>query len=252
MDKTTHDYWQAKDYALHANYVSALADAVMRDLAPQAGERILDLGCGDGALGALMLQQGAKVLGIDSSANLVEAAQARGVDARVGDAQNIQFAGEFDAVFSNAALHWMPRQQDLMARVFRALKSGGRFVAEMGGAGNIALIRQVLTEILAERGIDFARRDPWVFPTPDEQRNRLEQAGFKLIKCHLRPRPTPLPTDVRGWFETFCNEILSDFSNSDRADVIDKMVERLRPQICDAKGIWTLDYVRLNFVAMKP
>ena len=146
----------------------------------------------------------------------------------------------------------MPRQQDLMARVFRALKSGGRFVVEMGGAGNIALIRRALTEILAERGIDFARRDPWIFPTPDEQRNRLEQAGFKLIKCHLHPRPTPLPTDVRGWFETYCNEILSDFPNSDRADVIDDMVERLRPQICDAKGIWTVDYVRLNFVAMKP
>ena len=252
MDKATHDCWQAKDYALHANYVSALADEVMRDLAPQAGESILDLGCGDGTLGALMLQQGAKVFGIDSSANLVAAARARGVDARVTDAQNIQFEDKFDAVFSNAALHWMPRQQELIARVFRALKSGGRFVVEMGGEGNIALIRRVLTEILAEYGIDFAMRDPWIFPAPDEQRKRLEQTGFKVIKCHLRSRPTPLPTDVRGWFDTYCNEIFSDLSNSDRADVIDSMVGCLRQQICGAKGIWTVDYVRLNFVAMKP
>ena len=250
--KVNNDYWQAKDYTLHANYVPALTEEVIHDLAPQAGENILDLGCGDGVLSTLILEHGVTLLGIDSSANLVEAAQKRGVDARVADAQDIQFAAEFDAVFSNAALHWMPRQQELMANVFDALKSGGRFVVEMGGEGNIARIRRALTQILAERGIDFALRDPWVFPAPDEQRKRLQQAGFNVMKCSLRKRPTPLPTNVRGWFDTYCNEILSDFSNSERDDVIDSMVERLRPQICDADGIWTVDYVRLNFVAMKP
>lgn len=247
-----NDYWKAKDYALHANYVSALSEEVMLDLAPRPDEKILDLGCGDGTLGALILKQGARVLGIDSSANLVEAAHERGVDARVGDAQNIQFENEFDAVFSNAALHWMPRQQELITRVFHALKSGGRFVVEMGGKGNISLIHRVLAETLAERGIDFATRDPWTFPSPEEQRERLEKVGFCVVRCSLRKRPTPLPTNVKGWFNTFCNEILFDLPDSDRDDIIGNMVERLRPQICDATGIWTVDYVRLNFVAIKP
>ena len=250
--KTQTDHWNSEDYARHANYVSALTQEVMQDLAPQQGEQILDLGCGDGELAAFIQNNGATVLGIDSSASLVAAAQARGVNAHVKDAQDIQFECEFDAVFSNAALHWMPRQQDLIIRVFNALRPGGRFVAEMGGAGNINLIRQALTEILAERGIDFSTRDPWVFPTPDEQRKRLQKAGFNVIKCGLRKRPTLLPTDVRGWFDTYCREILSDLSASDCNEAINNMVERLRPQICDTDGKWTVDYVRLNFVAIKP
>jgi ubiquinone/menaquinone biosynthesis C-methylase UbiE len=251
--KINNDNWNAEDYATHASFVSALSQEVMKDLSPRQGEHILDLGCGDGELAALMQNQhGVTVLGIDSSESFVETAQKRGVNARVGDAQDMQFDCEFDAVFSNAALHWMPQQQELIKRVFKALKPGGRFVAEMGGAGNIRLIRQAMTEILAERGVDFASRDPWTFPTPDEHRERLLQAGFNVIKCNLRKRPTPLPTDVGGWFETFCNEILSDFSMSDRRQSIDAMAEQLRPKICDADGTWTADYVRLNFIALKP
>ncbi|MDE2739338.1 MAG: methyltransferase domain-containing protein [Paracoccaceae bacterium] len=250
--KSNKDYWKTQDYTLHANFVSALAQEVMQDLAPQRGEKILDIGCGDGELGTFIMEQGATVLGIDSSANFVEAARRRGVNARIEDAQNIQFENEFDAVFSNAALHWMLRQEELMTRVFHALRSGGRFVVEMGGNGNISLICRTLTEILAEYGIDFAARNPWVFPTPDEQRKRLEKAGFKVIKCSLRKRPTPLPTNVRGWFDTFCNEILVDLSDSDRDEILGSMVEKLRPLICGPDGTWTVDYVRLNFVAIKP
>ncbi len=250
--KSNKDYWKTQDYTLHANFVSALAQEVMQDLAPQRGEKILDIGCGDGELGAFIMEQGATVLGIDSSSSFVEAARSRGVNTRIEDAQNIQFEDEFDAVFSNAALHWMPRQQQLITRVFHALKPGGRFVVEMGGDGNISLICRSLTEILAENGIDFAARNPWVFPTPDEQRKRLEKVGFNVIKCSLRKRPTPLPTNVRGWFDTFCNEILFDLSDTDRGEILSSMVERLRPLICASDGTWTVDYVRLNFVAIKP
>jgi len=250
--KSNKDYWKAQDYTLHANFVSALAQEVMQDLASRRGEKILDIGCGDGELGAFIMEQGATVLGIDSSANFVETALRRGVNARVEDAQNILFEDEFDAVFSNAALHWMLHQEKLITRVFNALRSGGRFVVEMGGDGNISLICRTLTEILAENGIDFASRNPWIFPTPDEQRKRLESAGFSVVKCCLRKRPTPLPTNVKGWFDTFCNEILFDLSDSGRDEVIDSMVERLRPLICSTDGIWTVDYVRLNFVAIKP
>ena len=247
----THDDWKAEDYATHAGYVPAITRQVLEELAPRRGECILDLGCGDGVLTGVIQRHGATGVGIDGSAGLVAAARDRGIDARIGDAQDMTFDGVFDAVFSNAALHWMPRQDDLIARVFDALKPGGRFVAEMGGAGNIALIRRALTDVLAARGIDFAERDPWTFPTANEQRTRLQKAGFDVVACSLRDRPTPLPTDMKGWFDTFCNAILSNHSPADRRDVTDEMAERLRPRMCDAGGTWTVDYVRLNFVALK-
>lgn len=252
MIKTSQDHWKAKDYVLNANYVSALAQEVIRDLAPQKSEDILDIGCGDGELAAVVQSHGARVVGIDSSTNLVAAAQDRGVDARVEDAQNIKFECAFDAAFSNAALHWMPQQQNLINRVFVALKPGGRFVVEMGGAGNIDLICQAMSAVLAERDIDFAMRNPWTFPTADEQRNRLQKTGFRVTKCRLRKRPTTLPTDIIGWLNTFGSKILSDFSTSDRNSIMIRMAEQLRPQICSADGTWTADYVRLNFVAIKP
>ncbi len=247
-----NDHWNADDYATHAGYVSALTQVVMQDLAPQQGEAVLDLGCGDGELAAAMIEAGCDVIGVDSSSSLIAAACARGVDAHVGDAQEIDYDAQFDAVFSNAALHWMPKQDQIAARSFKALKDGGRFVVEMGGDGNIALIRAAMTNALAEMDIDFAARDPWVFPSVDDQTARLEQAGFKVNKCVLRARPTELPTDVRGWFETYSNEILSDLTDAQRNTVIDRMVELCRPDLCRADGKWMVDYVRLNFVAVKP
>ncbi|MBL4898073.1 MAG: class I SAM-dependent methyltransferase [Colwellia sp.] len=247
-----NDHWNADDYVTHAGYVSALTQVVMQDLAPKMGEAVLDLGCGDGELAAAMIKAGCDVIGVDSSANLVAAACARGVDAHVGDAQEINYCALFDAVFSNAALHWMPKQDQIAARSFKALKGGGRFVGEMGGDGNIACIRTAMTTALAEMAIDFSARDPWVFPNVDEQTARLEQAGFMVRKCVLRARPTELPTDVRGWFETYSNEILSDLTEAQRDTVINRMVELCRPDLCGPNGKWTVDYVRLNFVAVKP
>ena len=249
----TADFWKAEDYGLHANYVSQLSQVVMRDLAPQNGERILDLGCGDGELAEVLMGLGCDVIGVDSSASLIEAARARGVNAHLGDAHKIDYQAHFDAVFSNAALHWMSEQSLLSQRVFHALKPGGRFVAEMGGDGNIAQVCASMTMALAEIGIVFADRNPWTFPTPDEHRALLEEAGFRVIKCSLRDRPTVLPTDVRGWFVTFSQEILSDLDPEQQRVVIDRMVELSRPALCNAVGNkWTIDYVRLNFVAEKP
>lgn len=255
-----NDHWKVADYGVHANFVSKLTQEVMQDLSPQKGEKILDLGCGDGELAAIMQGLGCKVVGIDSSPDLVSAARARGVDARVGDAQEIDFRGEvkgeldgeFDAVFSNAALHWMPHQDQIIRRVYMALKPGGRFIAEMGGAGNISCIAKAMTIALAEHNIDFATRNPWTFPTPETQQTRLERAGFKVSKCALRPRLTILPTDVRGWFVTFCSQILSDFSPETHVKIIDRLEELCRADLCGADDKWVVDYVRLNFAAVKP
>ena len=227
---------------------------VMQDLDPKEGEYILDLGCGDGEL-SFVIQFDATVLGIDIDANRVEDARRRGVEARVEDAQNIQFDCEFDAVFSNKALHYMPRQQDVVMRVFNALKPGGRFVAAMGGVGNVISVRQAVAEILEERNINFFERESCVYPTPDEQRERLENAGFNVTKCELRTRSSTMSsTDIREWFNVcwHFDKILFDLSVSDRNEIVSSMVERLNSNLCDTDGKWTVEGVLLHFVALKP
>ena len=247
------DDWRLEDYAVHASYVSALSGVVMQDLSPAPGEVILDLGCGDGTLAAVMQKCGCRVIGVDSSESMVAAARNRGIDARKCDAQDMmEFAGEFDAVFSNAAMHWMPRQDDVIHHVHASLKPGGRFVAELGGKGNIAHVRTSLACALSEIGIDFASRDPWTFPNAAAQRARLEAAGFRVIKCALRRRPTVIPTDMKGWMTTFCSGILSDLPSECRHAVIGRTVELCRPVLRDPHGKWVLDFVRLNLVAIKP
>ena len=246
------DQWNADSYALNAHYVPRLNQEVIQDLAPATGEQILDLGCGDGRLTVEIAQYGCTVTGIDSSPNLVAAAKKRGVNAFVKDAHYVEYFEAFDAVFSNAALHWMPHQDILFDNVFRALKPGGRFIAEMGGAGNILHLRTAITTALREVSIDFSARNPWNFPMAVEQHQRLERAGFYVTKCELRKRLTLLPTDMRGWLMTFGQQILSDLDPVTRDAVIDRIVELCRPTLCDEHGDWNLDYVRLNFVARKP
>src|SRR5262249_43185849 len=144
-----------------------------------------------------------------ASVELVAAARERGIDARLLDGHALPFAGEFDAVFSNAALHWMKRDPDaVIAGVFGALKPCGRFVAELGGAGNVATIRGAIYEALTRRGVDASALDPWYFPTAADYRTRLEGAGFAVRRIEKFPRPTPLPGDVAAWLRTFARAFL--------------------------------------------
>jgi trans-aconitate methyltransferase len=246
--------WDPSRYAENARFVSDLGQAVLDLLNPQTGECILDLGCGDGALTEKIASAGAIVVGLDSAEDMVNAARTRGLDARIADAFHLNFSSEFDAVFSNAALHWMKRDPDSVIRgIWSALKPGGRFAAEMGGFGNVAAITVALCATLEQFGVEKpAAFIPWYYPTADEYSGRLQQAGFQVNYIELIPRPTPLPTGMRGWLETFAIPFVKALPEQRRGSFLDAAVEKLRPALCDANGRWTADYVRLRFLAKKP
>ena len=245
--------WNASRYAANAAFVPALGQPVLELLHPQPEERILDLGCGDGLLTEKLVAAGAQVVGVDSSADMVAAARQRGIDARVMDATKLTFDQEFDAVFSNAVLHWIKRDPDAaIASAFRALRRPGRFVGEMGGHGCVAAINLALMVGLEKRGVkNAASVCPWYFPTVDDYAARLARAGFVAESVQLIPRPTPLPTGMRAWLETFANPFCAALPEDQRADFLDEATEMLRPVLCDEKGHWTADYMRLRFVARK-
>lgn len=252
MSQTTTQTWEPEGYARHARFVSDLGAPVVELLAPRAGERILDLGCGDGVLTKKLQDLGCTVVGIDGSAAQVEAAKKLGVDARVMSALELSFVDEFGAVFSNAVLHWIKDADRVIAGVWRALKLGGRFVAECGGYGCVAKIEAALVAALERRGVDGWAANPWYFPTVEDYRSRLETRGFRVDYIALIPRPTPLPGDIDGWLATFAQSFTSALPASDRPGFIHHVKEMLRPQLCDATGHWTADYVRLRFSATKP
>src|SRR5262249_47518213 len=161
--------WNPERYARNARFVSDLGAPVVELLAPRTGERILDLGCGDGALTAKLVEMGCDVVGVDASAAQVDAARKLGLDARVADGENLPFKGEFDVVFSNAALHWMRNAPDkVIAGAYRALRPGGRFVAECGGHGCVNKIKTALVDALNRRGSDGEAASPWYFPTVED------------------------------------------------------------------------------------
>lgn len=232
--------------------MAKLGRDVLALLAPQAGERVLDLGSGDGALTEQLVLAGCSVIGVDSSAAQIAGARARGIDARVAAGESLPFEREFDAVFSNATLHWM-RSADLVVQsVFRALRPGGRFVGELGGAGNVDTIRRARTAALARRDVDANSLDPWLFPTPQWYRRLLEHEGFEVSTMLLFPRDTMVPTDMAGWIETFAQPFLSPFDTDARRAVLQEVTEAVRPRLYDAERGWSVDYVRLRFSAVRP
>jgi trans-aconitate methyltransferase len=243
--------WDPERYARNARFVSELTAAVVELLNPLPGERILDLGCGDGVLTEKLTAIGCSVVGVDGSAAQIEAARKLGLDARVMDGEKLSFDGEFDAVFSNAALHWMRNPEAVISGVWRALRPQGRFVAEFGGHGCVAKIKKALVSALNRRGLDGEAAVPWYFPTVEEYSTLLKNAGFSVSTIALIPRPTPLPGDVTGWLETFGESFIACLPLSDRPAYIAEVSEALRPELADSEGKWTADYVRLRFSAIK-
>lgn len=250
-DKEQQQRWNVDQYQTHTGFVPILGAPVIDLLAPKPGERILDLGCGDGILTETLQQAGADVIGVDASVDMIEAAAARGLEVRVLDAEHLDFSGEFDAVFSNAALHWMLNPDAVIAGIGQALKAGGRFVGEFGGHGNVAAITVALVAVLNSRGVDGVGAIPWYFPTPSAYREKLERHGFEVQVIDLIPRPTSLPTDMSGWLQTMAGVFFAALSPDERDEAVIEVLDLLRPALCDDVGNWTADYMRLRFSAIR-
>ena len=238
--------WDAADYARLGGFVAELGVAALDLLDPKPNERILDVGCGEGTLTRKIIDRGATVLGIDNSPEMVAAARAKGVDALLLAAEDMQFFAEFDAAFSNATLHWVLQKEQAARAIFRALKSGGRFAGEMGGEGNIRKLRDALDEELIIRGyVPPVGASNW-YASPDEFAAVYEAAGFREIDARLIERPTPLEHGVAAWVTTFRKGWL------DRAAVPDGERADIGAAVADRFGSHVADYVRLRFIMRKP
>jgi trans-aconitate 2-methyltransferase len=248
--------WDPKFYETkHAVVFKAAADLVDL-LAPAADERILDLGCGTGQLTADIAKRGARVIGIDQSQEMVDQAQKNFPDLwfELGDATQFQTTHPFDAVFSNAVLHWIKRPADAIGRVWDALRPGGRFVAEFGGKGNIAQIVRAAQDALTAQGrLVLSDDTPWFFPSIAEYATLLEDQGFEVTSALLFDRPTKLDGDagMRNWITQFGSHFIDDLDDADRDDFFARVEQLLRPTLF-RDGAWTADYRRLRLVAVKP
>ncbi|GAA5989873.1 hypothetical protein JCM5350_006596 [Sporobolomyces pararoseus] len=270
------DNWSTDVYSSNASFVysSKFTSPVVDLLAPKSGETILDLGCGHGSLTLesllpAVLPNGS-IIGLDSSSDLLSTAKSSSAtlsDDKQAQITWIEMDGHdlikateeignesVDAVFSNAALHWMKKDpKRVIEGVHRVLKSGGRFAGEMGGFLNMIGVRQALHAVLKQKGYDPASVDPWFFPSPGHYRQLLKEVGFQVESCDLVPRPTPLPTGLKGWLETFAFDFLSVCKSSEeREEVIEEVCNLCEMDMKDpVNGEWMVMYVRLRFKAVR-
>ena len=242
--------WDADKYVNHASFVASHGEPVVELLQPRKGERILDLGCGDGALTKKLEGFGASMHGVDSSPSMIETAQKRGLSAEVLNGESLHFSNEFDAVFSNAAIHWMKDHQQVIQGVHKALKAQGRFVGEFGGEGNIHALISAM-QFVFDSHQDFGDFvNPWHFPSVEKFKANLEINGFSVTYIELIPRPTTLESGVQEWLKIFSNGITTDLNEAQKAIFLTEVEERLKPKLF-RDNQWIADYVRLRFSAVK-
>jgi SAM-dependent methyltransferase len=247
----TTNTWDPAKYQHNAGFVAQLGVPVLDLLGDIRGQRVLDLGCGDGVLTLKLVEAGAQVVGVDASPQMVAGATAQGLEAYVMDAQHLTFRDEFDAVFTNATLHWVPNHPLCLHGVFSALHAGGIFAGEFGGYGNVAAICTALYATLERHGYPAETRFHWNFPSVRQFESDLVAAGFGQIEAHLIPRPTPLPTGVRGWLQTFANPMFAGIPTDQHDALLDETVVLLRNTLVNEYEEWHADYVRLRFRAVK-
>lgn len=243
--------WNTSLYETNHAFVWQYGESLLEVLAPQAGERILDLGCGTGQLTDKLASRGANVVGIDNSAEMIAKARQNYplLQFEIANAQSFQFDQPFDAVFSNAVLHWIKAPDAVISCVRQALKPGGRFVAEFGGKGNVEAIVTALSHVLNQPDSIV---NPWYFPSIGDYATRLEQRGFDVTVAVLFDRPTPLSGEagIANWLQMFAGSLLAGVPLEERSAVIQAVEDQLRPTLYRDGG-WFADYRRLRLVAFK-
>ncbi|KAI9095094.1 S-adenosyl-L-methionine-dependent methyltransferase [Phlyctochytrium arcticum] len=268
LDLTKAKTWSPAAYTTHGHFVhsSEHTAPILALLAPEPTDRILDLGCGDGHLTRRLIThlRTSSVVGIDASEAMIEAAEkvcraemtAGRIALHVGDGMSLEKSqwagrGEFDKVFSSAAIHWMKKDPEAVIRgVHSVLRTGGTFVAELGGFGNLACIHAALIAALKRRNITDAEKYLPFFPTPAHYKSLLAPY-FSVTSIQLVPRPTLLPTDMAGWVTSFGSHFLEALPEDQRGAVLEEVDEQCRPVLRDEEGGWWADYVRLRVVAVK-
>ena len=238
--------WNAADYARVGGFVAELGEAALDLLDPQPGERILDIGCGDGTLTERIADRGADVLGVDHSTEMVAAARAKRLDAVLMNVADMRFQAEFDAAFSNATLHWVLDKDPAAAAIHMALRSGGRFAGELGGEGNLDRLREALDTELLIRGYQPPSASANWYPSAEAFAAVYAAAGFEHIDARLIERPTPLEHGIAQWVTTFRRGWL------ERAGVPEQEWPEIGRAVADRLETDTADYVRLRFIMRKP
>lgn len=242
--------WNANKYNKHADFVSNLASDVVELLDAQKWESILDLGCGDGTLSCKIKEFGSQVSAVDLSPDMVEKTKDKGINAFVMSATNIEFTNEFDAVFSNAVLHWVKTPEVAIKEIFNSLKSDGRFVAEFGGFENIKHLVEAMGVVFTNHPEFGVFNNPWYFAKEDEYKKLLEKNGFRVTYIETIKRPTKIDY-ILNWLDVFANGIISHLSKDQQEIFKNEVRDILKPKIYTQKDGWVVDYVRLRVRAVK-
>ena len=250
--RDSQNQWEATTYDESHSFVFEYGEDVVSVLQPVDGERILDLGCGTGHLTNSIAEAGAEVVGLDAAEEMIRTARTRYPACQFvrADAREFEFEEPFDAVFSNATLHWIHEQDRVLDSVAGALKPGGRFVGELGGTGNVSAIVTAVQAELEARGYDTTH--PWYFPSVGEYATALESHGFEVQYATLFDRPTKLENGTEGlatWLEMFGDDLLSPLSTSEKTAVVGAVEDELRDELLE-DGVWSADYRRLRFAAV--
>ncbi len=244
--------WTAQNYLKHAAYITSFGQEVLELLAVQHGESILDLGCGDGTLAQEIQSRGAIVTGIDTAPDMLALTEEKGIKTLHISAENMEFEGEFNAVFSNAALNWMQDYRGVIHGVKKALKPGGRFVGEMGSDKNCRIIRSAMEQLFAEDAGFGPYKSPWIFPPPETYVRALKEAGFSIIYHTEIDRRTTLETDIKGWLELFTDTLTQQLNEPQKKRFYKELIKRLEPQLYSSEKGWEVDHVCMRFAAYLP
>lgn len=249
------DTWDAFLYDSKHSFISNLGTRLIELLAPIKGEKILDLGCGTGDLANTLYNDGVNIIGVDKSANMIEQAIRKypQIEFRVQDAITLDYKDEFDAVFSNATLHWVQPANLALQGIYKSLKQGGRFIAEFGGKGNVEMITNEIIYQIRNSGSAFSQEQfPWYFPSIAEYSTLMEATGFRLTFAQHFDRPTKLEgsNGLKNWINMFGSQFFDGIPEHVKSQIINNVDINLRDCLYKDSN-WFADYKRIRIVGVK-